>query len=142
MNLLKYVFVFIVGLGLSSAYAKKTCDCVWMKDPTSNDFKPGTNLVIWIYAVQTWNEVTIKDRMPECKTACQNHLNANAATVLNKICTNESLYPTVAANSTVKYRLGVKAVVNRPLLNSNIQTSGPYPYSGQVTKKTGSPCSY
>jgi hypothetical protein len=142
MNLSKIVFILIVGLGFSNAYAKKTCDCVWLKDPTKYDFQPGTNLVVWNYNVKSWNEITIKDRMPECITACQQHLAANGNTVLSKICNNNTLYPTLPSDSTVKYRLGVKAVVNRPLLTSNIQTSGPYPYSSLVTKKTGSPCSY
>ena len=128
-------------LGLSSAHAKKKCDCYWLKDPTLNDFRPGINLVVTHYKVKEWNEFTIKDRLPECISTCKQHLTSNSSLVFNKICSNNTLYPVLPANSTSKYRLGVKAAVDRPMLNLNFQTGG-YSYSNYVNKKQGQPCSY
>jgi len=136
------MFVLLGSFGITTAHAKKKCDCIWMKDAATADFQPGTNLVVWNYEVKSWNEFTIKDRLPECITTCKQHLFDNSATALTKICNNNILYPPVAANSTVKYRLGVRAAVDRPLLNLNIQSSGPYPTTPAVTKKVGQPCTY
>ncbi|NDG85439.1 MAG: hypothetical protein EBX52_10455 [Proteobacteria bacterium] len=142
MKKFRFLFVLTLAIGATNAQAKKTCDCVWMKDPTVSNYSPTTNLIVWNYTVATWNELTIKDRLPECIQACKQHLSNNKATALEKICSNGMLYPTVGAESSVSYRLGVKAVVNRPLLNANIQESGPYTYSDYVSKKSGSTCAW
>lgn len=141
-NKILMISIFSLVFGLSSAHAKKKCDCLWLKDPNIADYRPGINLIKQVYNIKEWNEITIKDRLPECIVECKNHLNAKSAEVLSSICSNNTLYPPLPASSTQKYRLGVRAAVDRPLLNLNIQSSGPYSYSNYVNKKQGQPCSY
>jgi hypothetical protein len=136
------VFALMLAVGSAPAHAKKKCHCLWMKDPTLSNYQPGVNFIQQHYSVKEWNELTITNRLPACITECKNHLAANAALVKTRICENNTLYPPVAANSTVKYRLGVRGAVDRPLLNLNIQDQPVYSYSNYITKKVGQPCGY